>query len=160
MAQLAVNPAVGDQPHQVQRCATVLNIIDQFDKRLVFKKAAVPNSRVDSENILINNSAGPDIEMSHFGIAHNSPGQTDRFAGAQQLRVGVFLHQFVQVRRSGQIYGIAVMGRVYTPPVQDHQHTTAIGFHDGSPGSPWGVSLLKRVSTLIRWASIQRLSRS
>ena len=65
-----------------------LGVFDCRQKGSVFEKRAVGNGHVDSGQVLIDNSAGPQVEVPRFGIACLTPGQTNRFSRGGQLGVG------------------------------------------------------------------------
>src|SRR5262245_1135354 len=91
-----------------------------IEERSVAKEAAVLDSGIYSRYIHPDNAAGADVKMANFAIAHLAVRQADSVARALDQCVGILLQPFVEVRSTGERYGIAVAPGGIAEPVEDY----------------------------------------
>ena len=73
------------EPHQVQLLVVLLSVgVGSLHLR-VLHDGAVLAGAVDLHEVLIDDAAGTDIEMSHLRVAHLTVGQTDVLTAGLQL---------------------------------------------------------------------------
>src|ERR1051325_116651 len=96
MRVMAVNTSIGNQPDKMKptssrsrKCILSDSIALQF---------ARGNSFVDPSEILVNDSAGTQIQVTDFGIAHLSIGQADISSAGTQLCYRILAIEFVMKR--------------------------------------------------------------
>ena len=80
MIDMAVHAAVGAESHQVQPAAARFQVADERLQDGNFEELALANRLGDPRQALIDDPAGPEIEMADFGIAHLPVRQSDGFA--------------------------------------------------------------------------------
>ena len=121
MFDAGVHTAVAGEAHEVEVLACGLCIFVGALHFGVFHDAAVAAGTVDLDQVLINHTAGTDIEVSYLGVTHLSIGQTHVFAAGLQLRVGIFGVQGVKIgcRRLEDDVGFVVMA--VAPAIENHQ---------------------------------------
>ena len=90
-----VNTAIRQQSRQVNRAALFHGIYE----RLIRLQLVPRNRFADARDVLFDDSARSDIEMSDLGIAHLIARQTDRAARGLERRPGRLAKQPVEARR-------------------------------------------------------------
>ena len=88
-----VYPAGRNQPHKVYILAIRFGIFEGCHDFGVFQNRTVFRGAVDFDQVLVDDSSGTDILVSHFGVPHLTVGQTDIFTAGEQLGIGVLRHQ-------------------------------------------------------------------
>ena len=75
-----VNAAVGGEAHEVDALAVFLGIgIGAYDFRIL-ENGAIGTGAVDFHQVLVNDAASTDIEVTYLGVTHLSVGETDVLA--------------------------------------------------------------------------------
>ena len=120
MVDMAVDAAVGQQAHQVDRAVPLLCPADGLQQDGIFKEIAVPDGFCDAGQLLIDHPACADVGVAHLAVAHLSLRQTHRQAGAFQQGMGAACKQPVQNRRPRCGDRVGRAGRRLAPAVQDH----------------------------------------
>ena len=93
MVDVAVNAAVGTQPHQVQAAAARFEAVPSALAGRESRKTSP--SRIDlrdSRQALIDDASGPEIEMADFGIPHLPVRQADGFAPRIERGMRILRH--------------------------------------------------------------------
>ncbi len=121
MVQRGMDTAVRCQSHQVEAFAVFLGIFVGSDYLRIFKDAAVGTGTVDFHEVLIDDTSGADIEVSHFGIAHLSVGKPYVFAAGQQLGVRIRGVERVHEGSRRFVNDIAFVMFADAPAVEDHK---------------------------------------
>src|SRR5262249_790927 len=86
----------------------------------VAKQAAFLDSAASRRYTHPDNAAGAAVKMANFAIAHLAVRQADSVARALDQCVGILLQPFVEVRSTGERYGIAVAPGGIAEPVEDY----------------------------------------
>ena len=87
--EAAVYAAVTGQSHQVDVLAVYLGILVCRHHFGVLHDAAIGTGAVDLHQVLIHNTSGTDVEVSHLRVAHLSVGQSHVLAACEELRAGI-----------------------------------------------------------------------
>ena len=85
---VGVDPAVGQQPGQVQAATAGLDLGDAVQQRRIGEEIAVLDRFGDAGEVLVDDPAGPQVEVPHLGVAHLPFRQADRHAGGADLHMG------------------------------------------------------------------------
>ena len=122
MVLVRVNAAGRHQAHQVTDAAALAQAVDQVAQRRRFADLAVGDRVGDALQGLLDDTAGPDVEVTDLGIAHLAGRQADILAGGSQQGVRTGLPQAVEGGRARLTD--RVVGRLLAPApaVQHGQH--------------------------------------
>ena len=99
MIVVTVHAARGDQPHDVQRAAVLLDPAHDGEQRLILEEVAVLDITRNACELLIDDTPCADIRMSDLGVAHLPVRQTDVLTRCLDFRMLELLHQAVEYRR-------------------------------------------------------------
>ena len=121
MPFVRVDPAVGDQAHQVQSRAFALRVFGGGQERFVREEGAVTQGEVDPQEILGDHPSRAEREMPDLGVAHDSGGQADGLAGSLEQRPGMLPEPPVEDRRARKRDGVGIRGWSMAPAVADQQ---------------------------------------
>ena len=88
-------------------------------ERRTREQLAVADALVDPRQVLVDDAAGAHVHVADLGVAHLSGGQTDRFAGRDQLGMRIPLQQRVVGRLARERDGV-VLGLGPEPPAVEH----------------------------------------
>ena len=86
---LAVDAPAAHQPHEVEPTALLLGGRQGLLEHGLGGDGPIRNGPVDAKQILIDNAAGPDVEVAHFAVAHLPRGQADVLTVRGERGVGV-----------------------------------------------------------------------
>ena len=89
VVERAVDSAVGEQTHEVQRAAGRAHVLDARAQRRVRREACRRDRVVDDDDALRHDAAAADVDVADFAIAHHAFGQADGFAARFEQRVRV-----------------------------------------------------------------------
>src|SRR5262249_41419248 len=101
---------------------------ESFVQYLITSELAVGDSLVNAREILINDSAGPQVQVAHLRVAHLSFRQADVCSTGAQLTARIFTIEFVVKWRVSEKRGIAIFftliaaARIDAPPITNDQH--------------------------------------
>ena len=93
-----VHPAVGDQADEVD----ALRVGERLHQHLVGLDRAVVDGVVDAGQVLLDHSAGAEVQVPHLGVAHLALGQAHRGARRIELGVRIARPEVVEDRRVGE----------------------------------------------------------
>ena len=99
---VAVDAAVGDQPHEVQTLAGPPHFAHDFQQHRVAEEAAVADSERDAHEVLVGHASGAKVLVADFAVAHLSGWQADRFARCLQQRVRIRAQELIEHRQVRQ----------------------------------------------------------
>ena len=99
---------VRSQAHEVHVLAVVASIREGRDNLFVLQDRVVGTSLVNLYQVLVNDAAGTDIEVTYLRVTHLTVGQTHIFATGLQLRVRIGFQQIVPIRSGGIVDYICV----------------------------------------------------
>ena len=121
MVERAVHSAVRAEAHEVQSLAGSLHIVIDCRNLLVLQKLVGSAGAVDLHQVLIDDAAAADIEVTHLRVAHLAVGQTHVFAAGHKVRKRIFGAQGVDMRLTLGVDGVAMVVRALSPSVKNHQ---------------------------------------
>ena len=121
VCQGAVDSAVGAQSEEVQGPAAGGHIVVCCFDFLVFQKFVLAAGHVDLDQVLINDAARADVEVSHLGVAHLSGGKTHVLTAGFQKRYGVLCPELVEIGSSLSVDGVGAVMPALAPAVEDHK---------------------------------------
>ena len=104
----------------MQALAGAAHVVVGGDHLGILHDAAVGAGAVNLDQVLVNDAAGADIEVSHFGVAHLPVGQAYVLAASQKLRVGVLGVELIEEGRGRLIDDVALGMVADAPSVEDH----------------------------------------
>ena len=90
-----MHPAIGQQSDEMDRPAA----FHRVDQHAIVAKLIVLDRFADSKNVLIDHSAGADVQMTDFGVSHLTFRKADRRSGRVQRRPRRLPKQPVKARR-------------------------------------------------------------
>ena len=120
MLERRVYATVGGQSHEVNALALLLGVGESGDDFLVLQDAAVSASAVNLHQVLINDAAGADVEVTYLGVAHLSVGQAYVLAACLELRMRIVSQQAVPVGSGSHGDYIVFLTVANAPTVQNH----------------------------------------
>ena len=80
-----VNAAVRSQTHEVDVLAILLRIREGRDDFLILQDTSIGTSAVDLHEVLINDTARTDVQVTYFRVTHLTVGQTYVLAARLEL---------------------------------------------------------------------------
>ena len=116
-----VYAAVRGQAHEVHADALRLGIFESLDDLGIPEDRVVAAGAVDLHEVLVDHTAGADIEVAHLRVAHLSVGQADVLAVGAQFGMGVL---FGHGRDVCGMYGrndIGLVVMAVAPAIENHQ---------------------------------------
>ena len=130
MGNMAVHPAVGQQPVKMQFSAARLCAAHGREQGFILKKCPVLDFLRDAGQLLIDDPARADVQMPHFGVAHLPVRQADVSARGAELRMGIFLPELFNIRAALDGDGVALP--IGIDPVSVHNQNTIRSRHNPS----------------------------
>ena len=112
--------SIGAQAHDMELLAGSLRSLVCRDDLRITHDGVVADRTVDFHEVLIDDTSGTDIEVSHFGVTHLSVGQTYVLAARLELRVRIFSQQRIPVRRRRDADDIGFTLVADSPAIQNH----------------------------------------
>ena len=107
MLNMAVDSAVGQKSHDVQRLIIRLGVVHCFGIGWIFEEVAVGYRLGDARQILKHNAARADIRVPYLTVSHLPLRQADVHTRCGKLGIGVLGKYPVKVRGIGPAYGVA-----------------------------------------------------
>ena len=107
VGDVAVDPAVGQQAHQVQGGAPLPAVLHGVQQDGVAEEVPRLDVPADPGQVLEHHPAGADVGVAHLGVAHLPLGQAHVQAGGGQLAVGGLGCDVIQMRGGGVSDGVA-----------------------------------------------------
>src|SRR5215471_16247040 len=99
-----MDAAIAEEAEKMQ--AMLPSVLHQVEEQRVLEEVAPQDGRVDAGNFLVDDASGADVQVSDFGIAHQSVRQADAFAGSVNESPGILLEELGVVRRARQRDGV------------------------------------------------------
>lgn len=124
---ITYNTAVGDETAEVETAVAVLRPLKGGLDDLVLAELSLLDSLIDTDNVLPDDTAGANVEMANFGVAHETLGKTDGKGRSLKLtETGGALGQLVHHGGLGGGNGIAVLGGLLggNTPTINHDYRT------------------------------------
>ena len=112
---------MGAQSEEVQGPAAGCHIVVCCFDFLVFQKFVLAAGHVDLDQVLINDAARADVEVSHLGVAHLAGGKTHVLTAGFQKRYGVLCPELVEIGSSLSVDGVGAVMPALAPAVEDHK---------------------------------------
>lgn len=114
---------MGDQTTQVESSVAILGSLKSLLDHLVAGELILLDGLVDADNILPDDTAGTNVQVTDFRVAHQALGQADSEGGCLELSVaGGALGEGIHDGGLGVGDGIAVLGGLGggdTPAIND-----------------------------------------
>lgn len=108
---------------QVQAAVASSGALERLLDGFVAAELALLDGLIDADDILPDDAASANVQMTDFRVAHQTLGQTNCQRRSFQLSEAVgILGQLVHHRRVGVGNGIAILGRIFRgnpPPIND-----------------------------------------
>ena len=101
----------------------LLSIRVSGDNLLVLQNVTALAGLIDFHEVLINDAAGADIEVTHLGVAHLALRQTDVLTASHELRVGAGSVEQVEIRCGCVVDNVTAVVFAESPSVEDHQQS-------------------------------------
>lgn len=95
---MRVNTTIREKPPEMEIGTILLAVLDCSEKLFIFEEGTVFDVLGDQGQILVDDTAGPDIHMTYLGVTHLSVGKTYSEAGCITLLEGIFCHQLIHDR--------------------------------------------------------------
>ena len=127
--QRGVHVARAGQPEQVQRAAARLGGLNRRDQPLILVERAVGDRLVDAHDVLIDDAARAQVEVSDLAVAHLPVGQPDVVARGADQHVRVALVQLGEGRHARQSDGVPVGFGALAETIQDDEDDARHGAH-------------------------------
>ena len=121
MIERRVNTAIARQSHKVQTLAGLLCVTVCRNNFGVIHYRTVLACTVYLYKVLIYNSSGPDIEMSHLRVTHLTVGQTNVLARCHKYRVSRYCVKIVEIRRGSVINNVTLAMLSDSPTIENHK---------------------------------------
>ncbi len=122
MLKMAMHAAVGKQAQQVQAASFGLSRLTGSQQLRILSKIPVGYGLINGRQILVNHSACANIQMPHFGIAHQPRRQAHRQTTSRQLSMRAALPERVKIRQLSQRKRIARQASFQAPAIQNAKH--------------------------------------
>ena len=130
-----VDAAVGDEAEEVEPSARALaRTVAGGSKRLVFEEAAVGDRVVDPGEVLFDDGAGAEVEVTDLGVPHLALGEADVPPLGRELGVGKARPEPVEDGGLGERDGVAGPRLGDAPAVEDDECDR--GYGRGRQASP------------------------
>ena len=118
---MRVDAALRDEAEQVDGAAPLAGTLERGHERRVLEEGAVADSGVHALQVLEEDPAGADRQVTDLGVAHLTGRQADRLARGCERRVRVLAPEPVEDRRPRQLDRVAGPGRRAAPAVEDDE---------------------------------------
>ena len=119
--QRRVHATIGGKPHQVDALSVVPCIFVGAHNLRILHDGVVAACAVDFHEVLIDDTSGTDIEVSHLRVSHLSVRQSDVLARCLELRVGICAVEIIHVRSRFLIDDVALTFVSDSPSVENHE---------------------------------------
>src|SRR6266487_1119767 len=116
-----MDAAVRDEPEQVDVGAALFRPLERADERGVLEERSIRDRAVHALEVLVEDPARADRQMTDLGVAHLAVRQADRLTGGVERRVRVTRPEGVEHRRLGQLDRIPRAGSRDAPPIEDDE---------------------------------------
>ena len=117
----AVHAAVGEKAHDVQGAALFAAVVDEGLHLGIVADRAVGDRAVDLDEILVEDAAGADVEVAHFGVAHLAVGQAHVFAVGAQFGVRILRRKLAEALRPDAADHVGPVAAADAPAVENHE---------------------------------------
>ena len=124
---VAVDAAVRQQAHEVQGLVVFARFIHGPDERFLAQQFTGFDIPGNLHQLLVDDTPGADVEMTHLRVAHLSGGQPHVRSGSRQLGVGIDAHEAVKVGGSGFQNGVAKGVGIDPKAIHDNQCSQLFG---------------------------------
>ena len=96
-------------------------ICEGINKHLVLPDGSILDGFVDLHQVLVDDSAGTDVQVTHLRVPHLSFGKTNVFTRGMQMVKGVFIHKPVHIRCRYLADHIRFCTISNSPAIEDHE---------------------------------------
>jgi hypothetical protein len=117
-----VDATLADESHQVERPARAVDRAAGAGERLVPEERAVLDRLGDADELLHDDSSGPEVEVPDLAVADLAFGQSDGESRCVEQRVRRTSHEGLPGRRRRERNRVAVPLRAVPPTIKDDKH--------------------------------------
>src|ERR1700682_1140166 len=135
MVHVGMHAAVGKKSEQGKATASAARVLHGCEQHRVREEFTILDHQFDTRAVHVDDTAGADIEMSYFTVAHLAVGQPHVFPAGMDKRVGIFAEQAIVGGLAGQRDGIGFCLGAVAPPVENDEdqwfgtgHLAIIGY--------------------------------
>ena len=121
MADVAMYAAAAQQTDQMQIVLAVGDVVQTRVQRRMLEETAVLDGDIDAHNVLVDNAARAQVEMSDFGVAHLPFWQADRTPRCVENRAFIGAQPVVVVGGIGLDNGVVGSTLTHAPAVKNNQ---------------------------------------
>ena len=126
-----VHAAGAHETHEVKGLVGSGAIVHSLDEDLVLLEGTVLDGVVDTRELLEDDAAGADVEVTDLGVAHLTVGQADVLAGSTEGGMRIVRIQAVDKGRIGRAHGVVgALGR-QTEAVHDDEQCRKVAVSHG-----------------------------
>jgi hypothetical protein len=87
----------------------------------IFTKSLISDRPIYPEQVLLHNPASPDIQMADFGVSHLIIWKTYSFTKSDQLGIGEFLKEPVEIHLAGGSNSVVTVVRIVGKAIQNDE---------------------------------------
>src|SRR5258705_10218839 len=113
--------AIGNKSEEVEAAASAARVLHGGEQHRVGEKLPILDHQFDTRAIHMDDSAGADIEVSDFTVAHLTVRQPNVFPAGMDKRVGIFAEQTIVGGLARQRDGIGFRLGAITPAVENDE---------------------------------------
>ena len=124
MIDMRMHTAIAHQAEQVQGFVVFLCITDGCQQGGVVGQRTVAYGYIDALQFLVNDTAGTQVEVTHFRIAHLPVGQTDQFTAGGERGVRVLAVKGAGKGRVCVLDGVGRCNGSESPAVHYNQNSS------------------------------------
>src|SRR6266478_4440028 len=135
MVHVGMDAAVGKKSEQMEATASTACVLHGCEEHRVREELAILDHQFDTRAVHVDDTAGADIEMSHFTVAHLAVGQPHIFPAGMDKSVGIFAEQAIVGRLPRHRDRVGFRLGSVTPAVENNEnqwfgtgHLVAIGY--------------------------------
>ena len=119
--QAGVDAAVRAEAHEMELLPARLDIlIGSLDFGILHQRVLAAGD-VDLHEVLIDDTAGAEVHVSHFGVTHLAVREADVFAAGLEVAGGIFRAKRVDFGGSLRPDGVGIIMLALAPTVEDHK---------------------------------------
>ena len=119
---VAVDAAWRHQTHDMYRFAGGNRFIDRGGQYRVGEEGAFFNFHIETGQVLIDDTTGAQVDVTHFGVPHLTVRQANFQAGCIDQGMRTFGPQGVHYRRFSAVNGVILLVFAIAVAIQNHQY--------------------------------------
>ena len=120
MIDMTVDTAVRQQAENVEGAVFFSGAAHRCGEHRIFKKCLFADRFRDSRQLLVDDAACADVEMTNFGVSHLAVRESYGFTAGSENRVGIGREKTIEIRRGSGGDSIAFCSFAVSETVQYH----------------------------------------